>query len=380
MKLMSRCRRRLRRVGFVVVPAMLPAAAMAQSSVTLYGVVDTSVEYVTNVSTVAPTAANGFTRGPGGNAARMTSGGLSGARWGLRGVEDLGTGLKAVYALESGYGSDDGKLQQGGRLFGRQAFVGLDQAGIGRLSFGRQYTSLFDILTNFSPTAFSLQYEPLVQETGQNFRSDNVVKYAGQFGGLTVTGHWSFGNGVAGAGEVPGQFRRDSAFGGGLAYNSGAFGAAIAYDQFNPTLSATGDTGSTRKAAAAASYTAGNFKLTGGYRWGKNTGTDGGTLVRDNFYWIGGNYQVTGALTLTLAYYYDNFKRFAGSNVKSPWQLTFIADYNLSKRTDVYLTTAYVRNGGIDFDNSSISYANGYPPGTDKNGMFAAALGIRHRF
>ncbi|PMY01052.1 porin, partial [Pseudomonas sp. GW460-13] len=86
---------------------------------------------------------------------RMSSGGLSGSRWGLRGVEDLGSGLKALFVLESGFGLDDGKSQQGGRLFGRQAYVGLESDQVGRVTFGRQYTSLFDMMANFSPTGYA---------------------------------------------------------------------------------------------------------------------------------------------------------------------------------------------------------------------------------
>ena len=92
--------------------------AQAQSSVTLYGVVDANIEYVSNMSSTAAGTA-GFP-GRGENKFGVTSGGLSGSRWGLRGVEDLGGGMKALFVLESGFGVDDGRMQQGGRLFGRQ--------------------------------------------------------------------------------------------------------------------------------------------------------------------------------------------------------------------------------------------------------------------
>ncbi|WP_439687763.1 Porin domain-containing protein [Cupriavidus oxalaticus] len=369
------------RKWLIGVPAVLAATvAHAQTSVTLYGVIDTNIEYVTNMSTVTPNAANGFTTGPGENIARLSAGGRSGSRWGLRGGEDLGGGLKAVFALESGFASDDGKSQQGGRLFGRQAFVGLDYASAGKITFGRQYTSLFDSLANFSPSGFSQQYDPLIVATGLNFRSDNVIKYSGQFGGLTALAHWSFGNGVAGQGEVPGQFRRDTGYGAALAYTAGAFAATIAYDQYNPTLNTAGGTGTVKKAAAAASYAIGNGKVMGGYRWGRNTSATDATLLRDNYYWVGGNYQVSPALGLTLAYFYDDVENLAGRNIKNPWQVSFIADYNLSKRTNIYLTTAFSKNSGLNFDTSAVSFANGYFLGNDKTNMFGAAVGIRHRF
>ncbi|NUO84657.1 MAG: porin, partial [Cupriavidus sp.] len=161
-----------------------PLAAAAQSSVTLYGVADINVEYVNRVGAV-PVAANGFNPGAGDKVFRMASGGLSGSRWGLRGMEDLGNGWQASFVLESGFGVDNGALQQGGRLFGRQAFVALRHAGLGQLSLGRQYTSIFEALANFSPTAYATQYEPVVLQAGANFREDNTVKYTGQFGPLT---------------------------------------------------------------------------------------------------------------------------------------------------------------------------------------------------
>lgn len=360
--------------------AMAACVAQAQTNVTLYGVLDTNVEYVTNMSTVTPNAANGFALGPGKDVVRMNSGGLSGSRWGLRGSEELGDGLKALFVMESGFGVDDGKMQQGGRLFGRQAFVGVEHAVAGKFTFGRQYTSLFDALTNFSPTGFGLQYEPLILATGLNFRSDNVAKYTGQFGGLTAITHWTFGNGVAGGGEVPGQFRRDSGYGAGLVYGTGSFGVTAAYDQYAPTLTAAGDTGTVRKAAAAASYTIGTAKVMAGYRWGKSTGPNSATLLRDDYYWLGLNYQATPALALTVAYYYDDAKSVAGANAPNPWQVLLIADYSFSKRTDAYLTAAYTRNAALNMDSAAISFANGYFLGNDKNQMLGVAVGIRHKF
>src|SRR5688500_3687346 len=99
--------------------AAIATCANAQTpppaSVQLYGVVDAGVEYVNNVG-----ASNGHvTRMPG------LSGGQLPSRWGLRGTEDLGGGLRAVYTLEAGFAVDSGVSLQGGRAFGRQSFVGL---------------------------------------------------------------------------------------------------------------------------------------------------------------------------------------------------------------------------------------------------------------
>ncbi|MBX4145612.1 porin, partial [Ralstonia pickettii] len=96
-------------------------AAQAQSSVTLYGVIDTSITYVHGND------------GQGNNAWSMGSGNLQGSRFGLKGAEDLGGGLKAIFTLESGFNIGNGKLGNNGGMFNRQAFVGLSsQYGLER--------------------------------------------------------------------------------------------------------------------------------------------------------------------------------------------------------------------------------------------------------
>src|ERR1700744_2506519 len=105
-------------------------SAHAQSSVTLYGLIDAGISYVNNAR--AGTSHD--------NLVKYDDGVASGSRWGLRGTEDLGGGLKAIFVLESGFNSGNGTLGQGGALFGRQAFVGLARDGVGSVTFGRQYS------------------------------------------------------------------------------------------------------------------------------------------------------------------------------------------------------------------------------------------------
>jgi len=358
-------------------------SVMAQSGVTLYGVVDVPIEYASNMA---------GTGGGAANLVRMASGGgLSGSRWGLRGVEDLGGGRQALFVLENGFGPDTGAVQQGGRLFGRQAFVGLSDASYGKLTFGRQYTAIFDALANFAPTRYATLWEPAILQVGLNARSDNTVKYTGAFGGLTAIAHWSFGNGALGNGEVPGQFRRDTGYGAGATYLAGPFGVGLTYDQFNPSLNGNGGvTGTARKAALALSYQFGNaVKVMAGYRWGQAQAPAGYasaiTQNRDDYYWFGVNYQATSALTLTLGYSYDNLKRMAtgartSTNPANPWQVQLVADYNLSQRTDVYLLGAYARNAGLGLDTAATGYATGHQLAAGKNDMVGLAVGIRHKF
>ncbi|SOZ39307.1 porin [Cupriavidus neocaledonicus] len=361
-------------------------AAHAQPSVTLYGTLDTNLEFDTNFKSASSGSAHRYA---------LNGEGLSGSRWGLRGVEDLGNGLSSVFVLESGIGADDGTLQQGGRLFGRQAFVGLQSATYGKITFGRQYTSMLEALANFSPAAMSSLYEPVIAQIGPVYREDNTVKYAGTFGPVSVGAHWSFGTGgssgtmdlsrLGGPGEGPGQFRRDTGFGARASYAAGPFSATVTYDQVNPSIVGSGGfagTGTFKKAAAAASYAVGPAIFMTGYRWGMST-APGQTLTRDNLYWAGVYYEMTSALSLTLDYYYQTFRSStlpALGPAGNPRQWMLIADYRLSKRTDLYLTTAYAKNAGLCLDTASIAFNNGYQPAAGKDSMFGVALGIRHNF
>jgi predicted porin len=108
-------------------------AAMAQSSVTLYGIADAWVG-----------SSEVKVGGVGTRQNVVDTSGVNGSRWGLRGAEDLGGGMKAIFTLESGINLDTGASGQGGLLFGRQAFVGL-QSGFGTVSLGRQYGGYGDM-------------------------------------------------------------------------------------------------------------------------------------------------------------------------------------------------------------------------------------------
>src|SRR5579862_4491320 len=92
-------------------------AAQAQSSVTLFGVLDEGLNLTSN--------ANGH------KTWQMSSVDLVTSRWGLKGSEDLGDGLQAIFALESGFTLDNGAAYYNGRLFGYQSYVGLQSDALG---------------------------------------------------------------------------------------------------------------------------------------------------------------------------------------------------------------------------------------------------------
>jgi GBP family porin len=121
------------------VAGMFAVTAQAQNSVTLYGLIDSGLRYTSNDA-----ASQGATW-------RATSNLTSGSRFGLRGAEELGGGLKVVFALENGFDVDTGRTTNGAqRLFGRQAFVGLSGERWGTVSVGRQYDAMVDYLSPLS--------------------------------------------------------------------------------------------------------------------------------------------------------------------------------------------------------------------------------------
>src|ERR1700682_2295193 len=107
-------------------------AAHAQSSVTLFGLIDAGITYTNN---------------QGGHSNwQATDGAVQTSRWGLRGAEDLGGGLKAIFTWDTGFNVMNGTFRQNSREFGRQAFVGLSSDQFGSVTLGRQYDSVVDYL------------------------------------------------------------------------------------------------------------------------------------------------------------------------------------------------------------------------------------------
>ena len=135
----------------------------AQSSVTLYGVLDTGVEYVSH----ANADGKGIVRMP------SITGELP-SRWGLRGSEDLGGGYKAVFALESGFNVGNGTMGQGTRLFGRQSWVRIESP-YGTLSFGRQYTMTYYAVLDSDLLGPNIYGLPSLDAYIPNGRADNAV-------------------------------------------------------------------------------------------------------------------------------------------------------------------------------------------------------------
>lgn len=185
--------------------AALPTVAQAQSSVTMYGILDASIEQAnSNVNALNTTTGGAISNADG--SLKMNSGTQSGSRFGVRGVEDLGGGLKAVFTIEHRLNVDTGDTAGGAGLTGQQKFwngqawVGLE-SGMGTLTMGRQYTPLFwaFIPADFSSYGFYNNWAGFNGSPGNitpqgPIRLDNSISYKSPtFGGATVWATYALG-------------------------------------------------------------------------------------------------------------------------------------------------------------------------------------------
>lgn len=334
--------------------------AHAQASVTLYGLIDTNIEFLNHAGAA------------GGSLVRENSGGLSNSRFGFRGTEDLGGGNKAFFILEAGFNGNDGTNASAGVLFNRTAAVGVSNDAFGALSAGLQYTAMYDTLIRYDPMVFGQQYT-WMPTTGSadsfsfKARVNNSVKYVGRFGGLTATADYSFGG-------TADSFQSSAAYGGALDYDAGSFAAALAYDYRNGAINSTGMWTKSRNWSASAREQIGDATIMGGYEHYLYNPTKGKSV--SSALWFGGvRYLVLPYFRVTAAAYYQSNK---ADNVSNSLMGVLGADYILSKRTDVYATVAYA---------ASTHYANDRytPVGLTSDTAFGpnqtgVTLGIRHRF
>lgn len=373
------------------VAALAAGGAYAQSSVTLYGVVDAGIEYQNHQPNAAGQTGSH-------DVVRLNSGNMSGSRWGLRGVEDLGGGLKGVFVLESGFSVDTGTSGQGNRLFGRQAFVGV-QSNYGTLTLGRHQTPFYDFGLAFDPMAIASNYSITSQATEFQSRADNSIKYIGKFGGLTGSLLYSQGTNTGAAatsatvyqgtaGEVPGNYKLGRSYSASLIYAAGPFSLGAIYDETNPGIATLSGDAKIRRASVAGTYAFGPAKVFAGYRWAKaqdGARLPGGTLAdgtiaatRSNLYWAGLGYQLTPALSLTGAAYYQDF----ADTGADPWSFVASADYAFSKRTDAYLNVAYTKNksGSTLGLSGTGAGGSGFGSTLGSYNQLGAVVGVRHKF
>jgi len=346
-------------------------AAMAQSTVTLYGIVDV------NLQSVKRAAVDATGKGVAGlTQIREESGGQNGSRWGLKGSEDLGGGLKAVFDLQSGINVDTGSSAQGGLLFGRHAFVGLSNS-VGTLTFGRHDTPLDDMFGDVLPSGtniFSATNGPGLDAagaaalkagvvnaayvsalnnfakndgawTGYNSRADNSIKFiSNNFAGFTVSALYALGENKS---ATSGATNTTSLAG---EYANGPITAVLAYQ--NEVLTRSPSTISLRNILAGGAYDFGVLKLSAAVNEAKLTDSP-----QQKEYALGVAVPV-GALTLRA-----EIAQSKGDLLGKSTGYDLEALYDLSKRTTLY--TSYV--------NTKHQLAN-----NEHTSIFG--LGIRHKF
>jgi predicted porin len=339
--------------------------ATAQSAITMYGIVDMALVRESGAAAGAST--------------KLTSGVESGSRLGFRGSEDLGGGLSAIVLLESGFQADTGAMGQGGLLFGRQAYVGL-QSLAGTLTLGRQYTPQYSAVAAVDPFGSGLAGDTknLMAATGNGAsRMDNAIKYASPvMGGVSAEL-------VYGAGEVAGDNTAGRQFGGALGYAGGPLNMKLAYHNRNNDTATLKNTGSAKNTVLTATYDFGVAKahlaygidkgsnsaplrnLTNpfGYAVAPTASTDSGDLL------LGVTVPV-GRQTWMASYIRKNDKTAFNQDAEQ-WALGY--RYYLSKRTDAYTAYARIRNK----NGAGYTVGSAIEGGT---GNRAVNLGLRHLF
>ncbi|WP_328806045.1 porin [Paraburkholderia solitsugae] len=350
-------------------------SAMAQSSVTLYGLTDVSVQYQTHVNRA------------GGSTVQMGVGGLSESRFGVSGTEDLGGGNAAIFRLENRFDLNNGQSDPG-LPFWNTAFVGLKSANLGMLTMGRQTNVLAGVVERTYASnpwvPFNFSFQPEFTMLGGPW-SSNMAKYTIKLADVVGQVSYAFGN-------TAGHTSYGSQMGIGVAYMPAApLAAGAAYMDSRDSTN-----GSHSKAwTAGASYTwqsmqfhAGYFenRLDPGFQSylnGPFTAPVLAALKYTDFssrrmFSLGAVHSFSSAMRLSFNYWRTlqtgKTERLDGTAS----QFELLADYNLSKRTDVYIEGNYGLYRG-DLIGAQIQGVNGL--GTaQKSTQLGLMAGIRHQF
>ena len=437
-------------------------AAQAQSSVTIYGLLDVGIMGQSNSNmlngstggTSAGYGGSGSTSAPrNGNSFGFMQGGESASRLGFKGSEDLGGGTKAIFTLEQGVNTDNGsqyasglpgngKTTAGmgnmsntgdssnqGQLFNRGAFAGVSNDKWGTLTLGRQQTLMLDNIGGYDPVN-AQQFSPLAfsgtfggGSTTDNARANGALKLKEKFMGFDVNalyapGGYAGNNGVGT--RLEGQIGYETAKWGIQAITSfqedatalagASYGQAIAAGAVSPTGSATAGTNQ----VTATVYNTRSTQLTGkwtpmdklwlkaGFQY-QNLGTPSNiqylqgqpvlpngsgfsvfsytaatTPLIKNTFWLGANYDFTPAVKGSLGYYQQNVNQSGATLNGRTTYISAMAEYYLSKRTNLYAAASQVNFTGSAIGAASYSNANVNP--TVVNQQFTYGLGMRHTF
>lgn len=385
-------------------------SAFAQSSVTLYGSVDTGLAYSSSQTSLGSTSG-------GKSAVLMSQGVWNASKFGLLGTEDLGNGLKTVFRLESGFNSANGGQQYTNAMFGRAAYVGLTHPAYGTLTAGRTYAAYYQALSHYSPTNVLSGYFGAhpgdLDGLDTGYRANNTVAYQSPtFHGVTAYGSYSLGG-------VPGSLNSGSTWAGALQYEVGPIGAAVAFQRTNNSTPNGGPWGANSTMSnngaqqGVSAVTNGyqtaqaqqRFAVDGMYKFNSNLDV---SLVYSNVQYIPGIRSAftdtaifnTGGIVLHwrpavpfdlgFGYSYTRATRANGITSSASYQQFNLSQYySLSKRTGLYALEAYQRAGGQTLGtpgksqiiNATATIGDGFngTPSSSRS-QFVAGVGIVHRF
>lgn len=341
------------------------AQAQPAGSVTIYGVLDVSAEYISKTAT-----ADGNKR-----LTRLNTGGISPSILGFKGAEDLGGGLKAVFNLEHDLAPDTGGARFGGTLgfWGRQANVGLS-GNFGTVLVGRQYSPALLSELGTDPRGYKESYSMLTPyalnqapdgngTTGNNFLGvflGNAISYTNNFGPATVRVAYALG-------EVAGGGSQRSAFSAGVALAQ-PITASLTYQQIRGD-----DSARTKRLGVGAAAPLGPVTLKALYARAEGDDATGARAFRTDTFAIGADFAWSPSNTANLSYYHGRDKLAGGGKTSA---LVLSNDLALSKRTTIYAQAVFVDVG----DQASVrtQLTGGLTP----NGTTASVLGlgIKHAF
>ncbi len=340
--------------------AALPASA--QSSITLYGVVDDALTYVNNQK--------------GHSNVYLRQGNLYSSKFGIKGTEDLGGGTSAIFDLQAGYDPNTGASASSGLLFNRQSFVGLSNRDYGTVTLGRQYTPYFQFVGPLTSSTF------LTGATGAHpgdidgldttIRTNNAVVYVSpQWFGLQASAMYAFGG-------IAGSTGRGQTWSGALRYTNGPFAIAAGYLQMDNAqtseTTAAFDSSSTtgfgvsavnqgyvsarsvRHAAISANYQFGPV-LTGltysNVRYLPGSRSVFVATEAFNTYGAFARWTITPATDVTAGYSYTFASKANGvANAARYQQVSLKQGYRLSKRTTLYAVEAWQHASGQTLDST----------------------------
>jgi predicted porin len=376
-------------------------AARAQSSMTLYGVVDSGLTFTSNAKGSHQYGVNSGTESPN--------------RWGLSGTEDLGGGLSAIFTIEGGFNGATGAIGQNGSEFGRQAFVGLTSS-YGTITVGRHASDTFYAVGameaggDWAAAGAGYGAHPGDVDNLDTFnRVSNAVRFKSQtYRGLTVSGLYSFGG-------KSGAFSQNAIWDTAATYISGPLRLAVGYLFVkDPNFSFWGNkandstTGSNISSPVNSGYaSAGSQQVIsagGAYNFGpatvgliysnaqfQNLGAVGvaGLNVAERAYTgtatfntgeANLKYAINPALTLAAAYLYTKNGGADGSNSAHYQQVDLGATYALSPRTSLYLVGVYQVAAGTDSTGAhAVAAITGATP-SNTNRQVVATVGMFHKF